>query len=262
MSHWEDPEDVDGRTTQVVPVTGGRARMLSEAYGDPHVRAVGDGTRFVYASTWMREAPATTDCVEGAFPPECHFVPSATVFFWSAGKRRRLKIHAPAEMALSGNRLAVIPAADIWTDGRMLDSAVEPADAVEIYDIRTSALLRTIPTAGVRAIALAGGLLAMLSKDDTGWRIGRYSLRSHRLDYSLTVPSNVGRNVAAGNGWIVYSVGSEIRRVDAGGRNARIWKGRYATVDLEVDRRRVVWGVNGPDERGHVYTATLPGSPE
>ena len=30
-------------------------------------------------------------------------------------------------------------------------------------------------------------------------------------------------------------------------------------MDLEVDGRRVVWAVNGADERGHVYTATLPG---
>ena len=194
MSRWEDLEDVDSRGTRVVPTAGGRAR---EARAKPTETRMCEhvGRRVEVCLRKHVDAGRSGD-----------------------GRLRRRRVPTGMPLRAEGNGLLLVRGeAPATQDPRRPSRSHSPVTGSPSFPPPTSGPTDGCPSQcsrrrtrsrsttfvlarsfapfrprGARAIALAGGLLAMLAVDDTGWRIERYNLRSHRLDYSLSRPVERG----------------------------------------------------------------------
>ena len=138
--------------------------------------------------------------------------------------------------------------------------AVGFGETVEVHDLETCALLADFEAAAdVEAVALAGDLVAALTRDADGRaRVERYTVSTATLLGRTRVSSSVHSPLDAGRGWVVYRAGRSIVALAAtSGRRWVLWRPRRVPVGLALSARRAAWMENLA-ERGRAWILALP----
>lgn len=149
-------------------------------------------------------------------------------------------------------------AASLAVAGPMVASADDTT--AEVFDGATCAPLAAVSPAGeIRAIALGGGVLALLVDGDDGTRrIARYAPETGASLGRSGVPVATAPRLDVAGGRVAYRVGHAIRVLDlASGRSRTAWTPRRFPLGVALEGRTLAWAENG-DGRARVWTLLLP----
>jgi hypothetical protein len=148
-------------------------------------------------------------------------------------------VRPPAAIAVSGNRLAVIPRGDI---GDLPDQATA---TVEVRTVASGALLRRIRLDGEGiALALSGDTLAVLVGGANGLTLASYSVASGRLVQSVETPGSTAPELSASSAGIVSRVDRSIRLLQRSGAQRELAVAAATPIGLSIEGSRVVWAEN------------------
>lgn len=222
---------------------------------------VGVGSTLAF-STVDYECVDENDCVELAEQPS----PIGGVFRVTGTNGFT---HLPAvvpgatELAVSGNRIALIPApeqVDVTQASAGWPPPAAPGTPVEIRDATTGNLVAQFtPPGTVRALALSGSVAVVVDELGDGTR------NIERYDAATGAPIGTTTDVAAGNSLslsgntLVFTVGgSKIEAMDADTGAQRVLAvSPGKPIGLSVVGRRVAWAVN-VHGHGRILALTLP----
>jgi hypothetical protein len=211
--------------------------------GDDVRGTAGDGSTLVYAvrSIECTQLPsgvttcAAVDAVSGVWRVVGH-------------KAVRLRAASVAAVAVSGKRLAIVPA-----------YADRLSQVVEVRSARTGALLTRVDTGRlIQSVALSGKVLvaATATSDYTDPRLQVFDPATGASLGSIQAP--YGPSLSATGRMIVMSTRKLIRLVDTRtGRITILASRQHPVAWVTAQGRRVFWveNVNG----GRIYTLTIPG---
>jgi hypothetical protein len=125
----------------------------------------------------------------------------------------------PAFIALSPTRLAVVPY-DLTNPP--VNKAPDPLPEIQIWDLATRSLERTIPETGViRALAMSGDQIVVMTGVN-GLRLDRFSASTGLRTTSRAISTKAAPTLAVYDRWIVYPVGSTIRVLNTRSNRIRI----------------------------------------
>ena len=239
---------------------GDRPRLVSIAAGGG---ATGEGSYFgavaAAGSTLAYSVveyqcvfDAQSDCAELALNP---FVPGTFTVSGTSGSNRLPAVPTAIELAVSGNRIALVP--PVGEVASIPDPASPPFAApgmtVDVRDATTGALVsRFTPPGTVRALALSGSVAAVV--DDAA--IERYDPNTGALLGTTDVPG--ASELAESGHTLVYAVGNRIKAMDATtGTQQVLAVSPGPPIGLSVVGKRVAWAFNA-NRHGHVAALTLP----
>lgn len=176
-------------------------------------------------------------------------------------------IPGATELAVSGNRIALLPAPQqvaLTQTSALVPSPppAPPGTAVEIRDATTGNLIaRFTPPGTVRALALSGSVAAVVDRLGNGTTtIERYDPATGTLlgDVQLAFDVRAGGSLSASGDHLVYAVGDDIEAMDATTGAQRVLAASPGTpIGLSVVGKRVAWAVN-VHGHGRVLALTLP----
>jgi hypothetical protein len=224
---------------------------------------VGVGSTLAF-STVDYECVDENDCVELAEQPS----PIGGVFRVTGTTG---VTHLPAvvrgatELAVSGNRIALLPApeqVDVTQASAGWPPPAAPGTPVEIRDATTGNLVAQFtPPGTVRALALSGSVAAVVDELGNGTTaIERYDPTTGALigDTQLATDVRVSGSLSASGDELFYAVGDDIEAMDATTGAQRVLAvSPGAPIGLSVVGKRVAWAVN-VHGRGRVLALTLP----
>jgi hypothetical protein len=202
------------------------------------------------------------DCSQLAEQPS----PTNGVFFVTGTTRfTQLPVVVPGatELAVSGNRIALLPAPEQVSVTQIFPGPPPAAAAgtpVEIRDaVSGSVIAEFTPPGTVRALALSGSVAAVVDELADGTRqIERYDAATGAL-LGTTGSIAVGERLSASGNTLVYTVGG--RKVEAMDLTTGALRVRAvslgAPIGLSVVGKRVAWAVN-VHGHGRVLALTLP----
>jgi hypothetical protein len=125
----------------------------------------------------------------------------------------------PAFIALSTTRLAVVPY-DLTNPP--IDRPPNPLPEIQIWDLTTRSLERTIPeTAPIRALAMSGDQVVVMAGLN-GLRLDRFSASTGLALTSRGISSDAAATLAVYDRWIVYPVDRTIRVLNTRSNRVRI----------------------------------------
>ncbi|HZT84550.1 MAG TPA: hypothetical protein VE984_03910 [Gaiellaceae bacterium] len=173
-------------------------------------------------------------------------------------------VPAATELAVSGNRLALLPAPEQVAATQLTDPSSPPpaaaGTAVQIRDATTGSLVTQFtPPGTVRALALSGGVAAVVDDLGGGTRaIERYDATTGAL-LGTTGNIAVGDALSASGHTLVYAVGGgKIEAMDfETGALRVIGVSPTPPIGLSIAGKRVAWAVN-VHGHGRVLALTLP----
>src|SRR5512133_1310310 len=158
-------------------------------------------------------------------------------------------IPAPAAIAASVGRVAVVPAA--LTDPQRGYWGAAPNGPVDVYDLSGRRLTRVVPQGTVREVALCWPDLAVIvTRLDGTTVVEIYDAARGELVTATTRPG--ATHVAIGTGGIVFVVGRTIYTIRAG-QPVLLWRALTKPIGLSIEGRRVAWAANG-----RIRALTLP----
>jgi len=221
-----------------------------------------DGSTLAYSAVDY-ECVDENDCSQLAEQPS----PSNGVFRVNGTTRiTQLPVVVPGanELAVSGNRIALLPAPEqvAATDlARVTSPPPDPAGTpVEIRDATTGNLVAQFtPPGTVLALALSGSVAAVVDELGDGTRyIERYDATTGTL-LGATGNIAVGDTLSSSGNTLVFAVGaSKIEAMDLTTGALRVLAVSPATpIGLSVAGKRVAWAVN-VHGHGRVLSLTLP----
>ena len=148
---------------------------------------------------------------------------------------------APGAVALaaSAGRVAVVPGTP---------STYDPTSFIELRDVASGALLRTITAVGnVRALAFWGTKIAAIVEKPTGAKmIERYDTDTGALLGSTWVSPGIAAELDMAGNWIVYRTGRMIQLMNAiSGAKQLLLQPSFTPIGLSIEGRRVAWAVDG-----------------
>jgi hypothetical protein len=222
---------------------------------------VGVGSTLAYAAVDY-ECVDENDCTELAEQPS----PSNGVFRVTGTTRiTQLPVAVPGadELAVSGNRIALLPAPEQLATTQVSPGFPPPAGPgtpVEIRDATTGSLeAQFTPPGTVRALALSGSVAAVVDELGDGTRyIERYDATTGAL-LGTTGNIAVGDALSSSGQTLVYTVGAgKIEAMDLTTGALRVLAvSQAAPIGLSVVGKRVAWAVN-VHGHGRVLALTLP----
>jgi len=171
-------------------------------------------------------------------------------------KTAEVTVPAPALLAVSAGRLAVVPAADHAVSIPTSAHPPQPAEngPVRVYDTHGHLLARVVPQGTVTAVALSWPDLAVLVRRADGSNaIERYDVRTGAVATVAPVSPNVTA-VSVGNKGVVYADGSAISMLDTSGTPQVLWRSTGRPFGVSIEGNRVAWAVSA----GFVLALTLP----
>ena len=123
---------------------------------------------------------------------------------------------------------------------------------VQIRDAVTGSLISSFaPSGTIRALALDGGLAAVLVEESGGKRIERYDAATGAFLASTPVPANTAVELDIAGQKLVFRSGNQIRLLEHPTGNVRLLlTARTRPIGLSIEGtqvawvKRVVWGVN------------------
>lgn len=168
------------------------------------------------------------------------------------------------ELAVSGNRIALLPAPEQVAATQLSNPNSPPAAApgtpVEIRDATTGSLVAQFtPPGTVRALALSGSVAAVVDELGDGTRnIERYDATTGAL-LGTTSGVAAGDSLSVSGDTLVFTVGGKkIEAMDAHTGAQRVLAvSPGAPIGLSVVGKRVAWAVN-VHGHGRVLAVTLP----
>jgi hypothetical protein len=179
--------------------------------------------------------------------------------------------HLPAvvpgatELAVSGNRIALLPApeqVDITQASAGWPPPAAPGTPVEIRDATTGSLVAQFtPPGTVSALALSGSVAAVVDRLGNGTTaIERYDPTTGALlgVAEFAFDARLGGSLSASGNQLVFAVGNDIEAMDATTGAQRVLAvSPGAPIGLSVVGKRVAWAVN-VHGHGRVLSLTLP----
>ena len=201
------------------------------AEGEHLVGPRGDGADLVYGITHVQ--------TNGLNKP---FTVSGGAVLRVIGEQARTLpgIGAPALLDVAAGRLAVVPAVHRPNRG----SFVVGAPLVEIRDVRTARLLRSIELGGTpTAIALSSQVVAALIQGKPA-RIERYDVATGRQLGATTVAGTPANELDASLGIVVYRSNDTISMLNAHGKSLELAHAAGLPLGLSIEGRRVAWAEN------------------
>lgn len=158
-------------------------------------------------------------------------------------------IPAPAAIAASVGRVAVVPAA--LTDPQRGYWGAAPNGPVDVYNLSGRRLARVVPEGTVREVGLSWPDLAVIvGRSDRTTVIERYD--AARGELVATTPMPGALDLAIGTGGIVFRVGKTIYTI-RNGRQVLLWRAATKPIGLSIEGRRVAWAASG-----RIKALTLP----
>jgi hypothetical protein len=222
---------------------------------------VGAGSTLAYAAVDY-ECVEENDCsklAEQSSPSNGVFRVTGTTGF----KRLPAVVPGATELAVSGNRVALLPAPEQVDVTQISPGSAPPAPPgtpVEIRDASTGSLLAQFtPPGTVRALALSGTVAAVVDELADGSRnIERYDTITGN-PIGTTTGVAAGDSLSMSGNTLVFSVGGgKIEAMDADTGAQRVLAvSPGAPIGLSVTGKRVAWAVN-VHGRGRVLALTLP----
>jgi hypothetical protein len=175
-----------------------------------------------------------------------------------------LVVPGATELAVSGNRFALLPAPEQVAATQLTDPSspppATPGTPVEIRDATTGSLIAQFtPPGTVRALALSGSVAAVVDELGDGTRnIERYDAATGAL-LGTTGNIAVGDGLSASGHTLVYAVGGgKIEAMDLTTGAPRVLAvSPGAPIGLSVAGNRVAWAVN-VHGHGRILALTLP----
>jgi hypothetical protein len=222
--------------------------------------AVGAGSTLAY-SVVDYECVSEDDCSELAEQPS----PSNGVFRVTGTtgfKQLPAVVPGATELAVSGNRIALLPAPEQVAVPQISPGSPPPAGPgtpVEIRDATTGSFLAQFtPPGTVRALALSGSVAAVLDELGDGTRnIERYDATTGGL-IGTTTGIAADDSLSLSGDTLVFSVGRKIEAMDANtGAQHVLAVSPGAPIGLSVVGKRVAWAVN-VHGHGRILALTLP----
>jgi hypothetical protein len=225
---------------------------------------VGVGSTLAYAAVDY-ECVDENDCSQLAEQPS----PSNGVFRVNGTTRiTQLPVVVPAasELAVSGNRIALLPAPEqaAATDLARVTSPppAPPGTPVEIRDATTGDLIAQFtPPGTVSALALSGSVAAVVDRLGNGaTAIERYDPTTGTLLGVAQFAFDVGAvgPLSASGDQLVFAVGNDIEAMDGTtGQERTLATSPGRPIGLSVAGKRVAWAVN-VHGHGRVLALTLP----
>lgn len=223
---------------------------------------VGVGSTLAYAAVDY-ECVDQNDCSQLAEQPS----PSNGVFRVNGTTGiAQLPVIVPAatELAVSGNRIALLPAPEQVSATQLTNPSsppsAPPGTPVEIRDSTTGSLVAQFtPPGTVRALALSGSVAAVVDVlGDGTTNIERYDTLTGAL-IGTTAGIAAGDSLSLSGNTLVFSVGGrKIEAMDADTGAQRVLAvSPGAPIGLSVAGKRVAWAVN-VHGHGRVLSVTLP----
>ena len=221
---------------------------------------VGAGSVLAYSAVDY-ECVDQNDCSQLAEQPS----PSNGVFRVTGTtgiKQLPAGVPGSTELAVSGNRIALLPAPEQAAATQLARGSSPPAapgTPVEIRDARLGSLLaRFTPPGTVRALALSGSVAAVVDElGDDSRNIERYDVITGDL-IGTTPGVAVDDSLSLSGNTLVFSVGRKIEAMDANTAAQRVLTvSPGAPIGLSVVGTRVAWAVN-VHGHGRVLALTLP----
>jgi hypothetical protein len=238
VSHWGDD-------TYLLVAGAGATRAHQLAYvpqqsggGEWVTAIVSDGTTLAYGFV-----NSGCNLNEGS----CDSYPITGAPYALAGTTRRAVPQSgpPLDIAVSGNRIALLPArqsgnaADQWS--------VPPTDnPLVIRNLATGSLVVQIPPAGgsFHEVALSGNTVAAFVDRSDGRHVERYDASSGRLIDSTLVPAS-SSDLSLAGARAVFRSGRKIELIAAGSTTvATIAVAAADPIGLSVSGNRVAWAEN------------------
>lgn len=167
-----------------------------------------------------------------------------------------LAVPAPAHLAVSSGRIAVVPAADHAVPIPTSDHPPQPAEngPVQVYDTHGHLLSRVQPQGAVTAVALTWPDLAVLVRRADGSNaIERYDARTGAVLTVATVSPKV-TSISIGTRGVVYADGNAISLLDTSGTPKVLWRSTGRPFGVSIEGNRIAWAVSGG---GHAYVQAL-----
>jgi hypothetical protein len=165
-------------------------------------------------------------------------------------------VPAPALLAVSSGRIAVVPAADHAVVIPTSFHPPQPAEngPVRVYDTRGHLLGEVRPQGTVTAVALSWPDLAVLVRRGDGSNaIERYDARTGAVVAAAPVSPSVTA-ISVGSRGVVYADGSAISLLDTSETPRVLWRSTGRPFGVSIEGNRVAWAVTG----GSVRALTLP----
>jgi hypothetical protein len=222
---------------------------------------VGAGSTLAYTDVDY-ECVDENDCSELAEQPS----PSNGVFrVTGTTGTTQLPVAVPGatELAVSGNRIALLPAPEQVAATQLSNPNSPPPPApgtsVEIRDATTGSLdAQFTPPGTVRALALSGEIAAVVDELGNGTReIERYDANTGTL-LQVTAGLAPGNSLSVAGQTLIYAVGDDIEAMNAAtGEQHLLATSPGTPIGLSVAGKRVAWAVNGHGH-GRVLAVTLP----
>ena len=173
-------------------------------------------------------------------------------------KTAELAVPAPAFLAVSSGRIAVVPAADHAVPIPTAAHPPQPAEngLVKVYDTRGHLLATVQPQGTVMAVALTWPDLAVLVRRADGSNaIERYDARNGAVLTVATVSPNVTA-ISVGSRGVVYADDSAIALLDTSETPKVLWHSTGRPFGVSIEGNRIAWAVSG-GSRGYVQALTL-----
>jgi hypothetical protein len=221
---------------------------------------VGAGSTLAFSAVDY-ECVDQNDCSQLAEQPS----PSNGVFRVTGTSRfTQLPVVVPGatELAVSGNRIALLPAPEQAAVTQLAPGSAPPAapgTPVEIRDATTGSLLAQFtPPGTVRALALSGSVAAVVDELADGTRnIERYDATTGGL-IGTTTGVAADDSLSLSGDTLVFSVGRKIEAIDANTGAQRVLAvSPGVPIGLATAGKRVAWAVN-VHGHGRVLALTLP----
>ncbi len=193
-----------------------------------------DGSTLVYAQiNWTFSVPGCDPYITSCGPSSASPGP-----VWRLSEAGPIQIPgATADVMLAAGQGRVVTA---------LRGQVQVRDAVN-----GSLISSFTPSGTIRALALDGGLVAVLLQDAGGKRIERYDVASGAFLASTAVPATTAAELDVSGQKLVFRSGNEIRLLAHPTGNVRLLlTTRTKPIGLSIEGtqvawvKRVVWGVN------------------
>ncbi len=214
----------------------------------------GDGPTLAYANVYVRQMNGP-DC-----PPCFYRVTGQPVRRVSTGQAIVPKARPAVAIAADAGRVAVVPADPRDTENRIRPRALTNGP-VEVRDALTGSLVSTFaPKGTVTAIALSGGIAAVIVRDQIAPRIERYSVTTGALVEVLPLFPLAADELGLSGSKLVFRIGREIYAFDTATRAQVRATAAGTPIGLSIEGNRVAWAENlrsGGKLHGRIRALTL-----
>ncbi|MBA3364361.1 MAG: hypothetical protein H0U03_01060 [Actinobacteria bacterium] len=228
--------------------------QVERSWGGFLTSIVGDGSTLAYANVYVRQMSGP-DC-----PPCFYRVTGQPVRRVSSGQAVVPGARPAVAIAADTGRVAVVPADSRDTTSRIRPVAV-PDGPVEVRDAVTGSLVTSFAPRGmVTAVALSGGVAAVIVRDQIAPRIERYSVTTGALIETLPLFQLAADELGLSGTMVVFRIGREIYVFDTASRKQVRVTATATPIGLSIEGNRVAWAENiriGRKLRGRIRNFTL-----